>query len=683
MPATTIPGLGSGIDTEKIIQQLREVESEPIKRLQKQQEELGYQNQALVELKKRTLRLQKALKELYNFDSPFEKKIVYSDPKGLIDGVANKNATAGEYKLEVLNLATRLKFHSRPVKKDESLAETEITVNEESKTFGGGSLDDLKAFLNDNFDDLLTAKTIVKGSGSKIILIESKKEGAGGMLSLSDSAGMLREIELIGAGAAPGPDKEPPPEKKPEPKEESEAISFDLTRLSVVEEGPATVDEKGNSMEMSEKGRRRLELGLPEAADPLKQIKEIRLKVSQKKEEPKEEDPGPFRIHEGPVDTLNIKGIELDSYNIDRLRPQPEIEPEEFDFGVALPGGKDRSFSDKDGIVTIPVNEAPDYLDFYTDNADVTFSDVEVVYEVEPEPQTQDQVADAGEEGKDDPASQQKKLFPHLVDPAQDARLKVDGVEVTREGNEKLTDLIEGASIDLRRASKGPVSIFIEGDKEKSLDKVNEFIDAYNDLLVLVRDVSKAVKSSDVGEYKKNKEEAGLLVTNSTVRLMLSGLRRRVFDAYPAFREPQLRILSSVGIDPYSRNDDPELAMTGFIKLNQERFLEVLAENPQAMREFFGVDSNGDSRMDNGMAFMTVEYLRAYTRPTGGLIGNQVKSNKERIAALDKEILKKEEHVEHYVQGLKKKFGNMEGTIREQKATEQYLRQRFRQGGNK
>lgn len=68
---------------------------------------------------------------------------------------------------------------------------------------------------------------------------------------------------------------------------------------------------------------------------------------------------------------------------------------------------------------------------------------------------------------------------------ARDARMEINGLTATSASN-KVTDLIEGVTLDLKKVDTAPISIQVEGNKEALKEDVDKFIEAYNKVNSLI-----------------------------------------------------------------------------------------------------------------------------------------------------------------------------------------------------
>lgn len=82
---------------------------------------------------------------------------------------------------------------------------------------------------------------------------------------------------------------------------------------------------------------------------------------------------------------------------------------------------------------------------------------------------------------------------------AQDAEVKLDGVTVTR-GNNSFTDLVPGVQIDLKKALPGAIiSLGASRPKAEIEQGLSDFVAAYNELMTLVKDATKAGVNGEGG----------------------------------------------------------------------------------------------------------------------------------------------------------------------------------------
>ncbi|MDH4262301.1 MAG: flagellar filament capping protein FliD [Spirochaetia bacterium] len=681
MPVT-MDGLSSGIKTDEIVKKLRDAEQKKVDAYDKRVEALKYQNIALDELRKMSLELQKSLESLYNFDSPFEKKLIETLPEGFIEGVANKNATYGQHKISVKNLAQRLSIASNEIKPDENLPQSDVTINDKTAHFKGGNISDFHDFLNSEFSKNIAAKQIQKTPNSTVLIIESKEEGKKGLLKFSDSAGLFKKLELSGSGIIPKK-KNTESSDKNVPREDFESVPFDLSRLSVLNEGPASIGENQKSMTLAGNSSRRLDIISEEK--PGRQIKAITIEIEPKNNDTKksESDSTPAELTIGPVNTINIKGILLNTYNVSRERdkePEADVSNENFDYGVALEGNL-QSLKKNGSLVNIPIRKLPSHIDFFTKNKEVIFKNVQLVYSIkEIEKKDTPKNEDTAE---DEDLLKQKSMYPHILNPAKDALINVDGIDIERDKNKDLSDVVVGATIELKQPTTAPITLNIKTNEKKSMEMVADFIKKYNDLLDYSRNISSGVKKNADGKIETLSEDERKqtpLITSSLVRSLVSGLQMRISNAYPANEAPFIRILPMIGIGTGKPNSSWQEISNMHLRFEDEGlFKEMINKHPSAVKDFFGQDKNGDRSFDDGLAYQMVQYLKGYTTQLKqGVIQSQMLSNESRIKDLLKDKDRKQAIVDENEKKMKIKFGIMESVISKQKQTGNALKQKFK-----
>ena len=142
-----------------------------------------------------------------------------------------------------------------------------------------------------------------------------------------------------------------------------------------------------------------------------------------------------------------------------------------------------------------------------------------------------------------------------------------DAILLTSSTN-TLDDAITGVSIDLLAESDTPVTLSITSDTIKIVDTVKGFVTAFNAVVTRIH---------ELGKYDAETETKGVLLGNSTIRRIESQLYRTL-ASNPTGVSPQYETLSEVGLN---------VGEGGMLELDEERFREALAEDPEAVAELF------------------------------------------------------------------------------------------------
>jgi flagellar hook-associated protein 2 len=176
-----------------------------------------------------------------------------------------------------------------------------------------------------------------------------------------------------------------------------------------------------------------------------------------------------------------------------------------------------------------------------------------------------------------------------LAQSAQDAIVKLDGVEIKRSTN-SISDLISGVKIELKNAKPGSViSLGASRPTEALKQAVGDFVSAYNELRTILNDATKAgIGANDAGPLRG---EAGVrelqrqLARLTSTRLSNSGT---------------ISTLAEVGV---------RTERDGSLTLDSSRLDAVLAADPDGVEALF----NPSQQSDNPLVKVTSQMGR--TKP--------------------------------------------------------------------
>ena len=151
--------------------------------------------------------------------------------------------------------------------------------------------------------------------------------------------------------------------------------------------------------------------------------------------------------------------------------------------------------------------------------------------------------------------------------PAQDAIVRMDGVEVRRARN-SFTDLVSGVQIDLKKAEPGTiVSLGTTRPTAEITQAVNDFAAAYNELMTLMTEATKPGVGAEGGALRG---DVGVRAMQRQLR-ELTGTKLTVAGNGP-------HTLAEIGV---RTNRDGTLSVDAF------RLQQQLADNPDAVEALF------------------------------------------------------------------------------------------------
>ncbi len=114
--------------------------------------------------------------------------------------------------------------------------------------------------------------------------------------------------------------------------------------------------------------------------------------------------------------------------------------------------------------------------------------------------------------------------------------------------------------------------------------------------------------------------------------------------------------------------------------MDEAKLESAIASTPDAVRELFGNDTDGDLVVNAGAAFSLDTLLRPYVQ-TGGIVPNRVAGVDTSILRSSREMADYEKRLVAYEAELKRKYGIMEGALNEMDKNAQTLKN-FSSGGD-
>ncbi|AYV55447.1 flagellar filament capping protein FliD [Leptospira kmetyi] len=629
MPAFTIPGLSSGQDTNLIVKKLVELEAKPIRRLEQQNSFNKAQSKAWSDLKVVTTDLQNKTRALISFTAPFAMKNIISEPEGVVSGDASRSASAGKRKIEIKELAT---YHQ--ISGDKTDANKQIPAgrfkifsgdSEKEIEFSGGTIRDLAAAIKVGAAGLVNTGLVKVDGDNYVLTLTAGLSGKDRKLKFEDSNGVLQAANLVGASEP----ADPPKELSLLP-EQDQILVFQPEKYGVPADAkPVFKEENGKKwMEIASVGS--FQFGIP--TTELKKNTRIELVTS---------------VEFAQEDKLEL-GILY-----------KENDKEKMIFETA---------SKQNGKVVLNLKNFPTgqkahkILFANSSGKTVILDSFHIVI--------------PGEFRGAKPAKE--------IAEAKDAVFLVDGIEVNRPKNEGLTDVLDGVSLNLHKKTEAPVNIDIKTDSDKGIEMIKEFIAAYNTVLKFSKESTAVDKNATVRDGKEEggeigqsfwegKTKTGLLSGEHTVLRLIAGMKTVASSSYPVSGESSVRMLSDIGISTGNVGSKWADIQDGFLILDEEKLKTKLAENPDAVRNLFAIDTNSDARMDTGVAVDLLEHVKPYTQYAGGLVAGKVKMLEEQVTDNNKKIKEYENHLVSYEKKLKSKFLYMEQGVGKNKAVGAYL----------
>lgn len=638
MPAFTMPGMASGQDTNTMVKQLVELEKKPIKRWEM---EIVYSNAQIEtwnEMRKRTSDLQSKTRNLTTFTSPLATKKIIPSVEGVLSGEATRGAKAGKKSIEILELASKHQISGKHTDINKEIPAGKFAVLSGKEKieleFPGGDLNDLSKLIKNSAASIASTHMVRVNSEEGIISLTSVKSGKKNQLKFMDPDGILSAAGLVG-------EYTPPPEPSiqsitlnPSQVEEHESEKYEN---NLQPEYKPVQDEAGLKMNSLTAFR------FPVSGIVPKENDSLRFQLAGE-DKPPRLDVGVFFQEEGD---------EEERFRNSSLYPGED--GYEWELTGALIGKKITK------VLLVNSGDSP-----------IVLSKLELVSPPEWE----------GAE----PAN--------VIAEAQDAVFKVDGIEITRESNENINDVLESISLNLHKTTEEPITFEIEPETDKGKEMIQEFVKSYNELLKFTKEAtfvdrdgritqkdfaSDTDRSANIDkDFWKKKEKTGLLAGDNSVLRLTSGLKTILSGAYPNKQERGYKTLAEIGVSTGRIGSNWEKIQEGMLQIDEELLSKALNENPEAVKELFAADLNRDAITDEGVGYRIVEHLKPYNQFAGGMITGKVKFLEEKIADNKKKIKNHEAHMLAYENKLKQRFLYMEQGVGRNKSVSNYLQNNMR-----
>ncbi|WP_108124475.1 flagellar filament capping protein FliD [Saccharospirillum mangrovi] len=167
----------------------------------------------------------------------------------------------------------------------------------------------------------------------------------------------------------------------------------------------------------------------------------------------------------------------------------------------------------------------------------------------------------------------------------QDAILRINGLEVTSADNQ-VDQVIQGVTLNLNQVTTGNISLNVTRDTGEVADKMEAYVEAYNEFKLIYDEVTK---------YDPDSQEAGILLGDSAVRNLYSDVRNSMSTMVTGLIGGKYNSLSQVGLGT-DRNNNFQLTF------NRSNFIKALNDNADAMA---GLLATQQTITDSQISFVT------------------------------------------------------------------------------
>jgi flagellar hook-associated protein 2 len=227
--------------------------------------------------------------------------------------------------------------------------------------------------------------------------------------------------------------------------------------------------------------------------------------------------------------------------------------------------------------------------------------------------------------------------------PAQDAKIKLDGFEIEVPSN-KVTDLIPGLTIDLKKAKPGEeINLEVTEDVAKIGGKFQGLIDNMNNVLKFIKEQNTLDDKSDTSSSL-----GGDLIL-STIE---GKIRSAVFT--PIMTDSGPMRMGDLGVT-FQRD--------GLLKFDSAKFEAALSKDYKSVSQT--LTGKYDPAVGKTMGFMDIldDTAKTLTSPPNGILPSRKSGLTTQIGQIDRQIQTRERMIARKEEVLKAKFARLEETI--------------------
>ena len=648
MADINIPGVTDKYKTNDLVAALVAEARLPLTREETKLETYKSEQESWRTVNKNMSALRESVRSLYSFDNPFNQKIASSTEENAITADPGRDANLESFKIEVLTVASADRFLSSEINKEDLVPEGKYTYIVGDKTISfnwkGGKLADFATALNRRSTNVLKASIIGVSKNSQSLLIESLITGEENALEFQDSAldyalntKMIQKIKNV--------------------ESDFSVKKTDLRSVSNLNANPVSVLNNVISVPPNTG----FELPIPSSIlqdkdNIISFVLQNNLTESSEQINTEPEIPSSGYIQ---FKDITLSNIDIDS-GLTASAPSLPIVPVVDDATVFI-----KTSSGKE----IPLQDMgePDSETKYS----FKVSDYDSLSSIVIRNRNTGKALQISE--LDAINIKKTKGFEPVnpVDIAQDARLKYQGISMTRPTN-KIDDIVPNVTLNIQNTTSKPATIPINPDTESAKEAIITFVGKYNQLIAEINiltqtkpEIISELEYFTDEEQEKAQERLGMFQSDFSLTSSKTALNRIVTNVYKTDENVTVTMLSQIGISSKASSSSSgvnQSQLRGYLEINEKDLDKALKENMVDIKNLFGYDTDEDKIIDNGIAFLMEKNLQSYVQ-IGGILANKTSALDTRIKSSESTIQKLETQVANKESELKRKYGNMESTL--------------------
>ncbi|MGL4986459.1 MAG: flagellar filament capping protein FliD [Treponemataceae bacterium] len=674
MAEISIPGVNDKYKTQDLVKSLMEVEKLPLKREQERIEGFRFEQESWRRINQFMGTLRESARELFSFNNPFNDKQTNSSDPSVLSVTATRDANIGTHKIQVETLATADKFLSADIEANFIVEKGtySFSVGEKDIKFvwKGGPLVDFVDGINKRSSNILKASVIGSSGAKKNLLLESLVMGKNNPLILKDDSVLFAEnTGMIKQGTVSQSDISLM--QSVYSLEEVEGWSAENTALKngglhIASQNAAgiIIDQKINQ------NQKILSFSIEK-----KQIQPLQEEIIDQETTDEEKNLiAEESILEQENDSTSEALTALPEAN--PLDPFLQIKNSDIDFATPEVTQNDEKNNGagtvflrmRDGReIAIDENSTGDEKQTFELQLD-DFAEVAAIVVKNNSPDEILLVSDV--RLKPAPNAKPEIIPLNPISTAGDAVLNYQGIKMVRSSNQ-IDDVIPHLTLNLEGTSEKPITIDVKANLEGVKDSLITFVGQYNRLIAEINVVTQSNPAiiselqylSDT-EQEDAEKRLSLFQGDFSLTNNKATLQNIVSSSYARDLNQTYTLLSQIGISTKSSSGGiTQSQLRGYLEIEEKKLDDALATNMNEVRNLFGYDSTGDLVSDSGIGVLIDKNLHGYLQ-IGGILTTKTQNIDSKIKSSQTTITRLERQIESKEVELRRKYGQMESTLR-------------------
>jgi len=239
----------------------------------------------------------------------------------------------------------------------------------------------------------------------------------------------------------------------------------------------------------------------------------------------------------------------------------------------------------------------------------------------------------------------------NTIEEGQNAKVKVNGLDIEAAGN-TLVNVLPGLTVNLLKP--GDATVTVEMDADKIADKIQKFVDAYNDVVSTIR---------------TNTAKGAILQGDFTLNSLSSRLNELFNGSVGG--GGAFRFMFDIGLE-IDRGITSGSGMTGTISFDRNKFKEAFAANPDAVMHLFTHDDPNSSAQD-GVAVRFYEEIFNWTRTGSGYLTSKIAGYDATIKEVTEQMERLDLRLQNRQRQLEAQFAAMETALAQLRSQQTWL----------